>query len=164
MKFIFLLLLPFNLFSQSIKIEKTNANNIKAKFTENKLTLVYFWGTWCHPCVDDVENIITLSKKFKDVKLISVNDPLSNKIGISKILLKYNYPDTLSYILDDKLYNKSATNNIKKFTKEFCDSCAKESGEFIFAGVYLFDKKGKLLFYNKSFEYSEELLAVLLKL
>ena len=70
-KIIFLLFLfPSKLFSQSIIIKDIDLVKIKSIISENKFTLVHFWGTWCSPCVKEVPKLIELSKSFDIVKLV----------------------------------------------------------------------------------------------
>ena len=154
---------PVCVYSQNITIKQSNAEELKKLVVKDSLTLFYFWGTWCHPCIEKLSEIVKIAKESNTVNLIIVCDPLSKTKDILRFVKSSGYCDSSIYQLDKNYYNKSATKNIQKFTVEFCPSCANESGSYIFSGAYLYDKGGNLKFYNKSSLYIQELRELLKK-
>ncbi|MDH3628611.1 MAG: TlpA family protein disulfide reductase [Acidobacteriota bacterium] len=43
--------------------------------TRGEWTLIYFWGTWCKPCVDDVAGWVGLAEAYRDdgFRIVSIN-------------------------------------------------------------------------------------------
>ena len=77
--FLFLFLIPFLGFNQTIDIIKFD--ELESKYTNNSDTvyLVNYWATWCKPCVEELPDFIKLNTLLKDQKfkmiLVSLDFP-----------------------------------------------------------------------------------------
>ena len=64
-------------------------------FKGEKLTVLDFWATWCHPCIQSIPELVKLSDQFKDkgVRFIGINEdsprnrskvkPFASSMGIT---------------------------------------------------------------------------------
>jgi peroxiredoxin len=67
--------------SEPVALEMIDANGIAAlaKNSSNRLRLVNLWATWCHPCVVEFPDLVSLSRRLgnRDFEMItiSMDDP-----------------------------------------------------------------------------------------
>ena len=46
-------------------------NNVK----DDKFYIINFWGTWCSPCIPEMDSLAKLQRKYKDkIQVIAVSD------------------------------------------------------------------------------------------
>jgi len=46
-----------------------------SKYPSNKLFIINFWGTWCSPCIPEMDSLAKLQTKFKgDIQIIGLSD------------------------------------------------------------------------------------------
>lgn len=154
----FLLLLSKQSSAQQLAIKEVSSNDIADVIKKNDYTVIYFWGTWCYPCVKHLHAVMDLKIRFPNINFIFLADPNSKAPLIRKDLRNVTYPDSFCYQLDRKIYTLKASGNIKQFTREICLNCAAESGDYIFSGLYLFGKDLRLYYYNKKAIDESELI------
>ena len=78
-----------------------------------KLTVLDFWATWCHPCINSIPQFVKLSEKYHDkgVRFIGVNEdsprniakvkPFASSIGITyPVLIDTNQQLLSSFMID----------------------------------------------------------------
>ncbi len=59
----------------SINLKDANGQDFYKKDFKDQVTVVNFWATWCHPCVEEIPSLNHLKKKMSGQKfeLISIN-------------------------------------------------------------------------------------------
>lgn len=114
-----------------------------------KYTAIYFWPTWCAPCVQKVPHIINAVASRKDITLLMINDPDSREYVKKKLVQQ---SDHLSYYrVEGRVSRMVAVNDmseIRYFNQHFTKETSKRKNERNPA-FFLFDEQGKLLYYNK---------------
>ncbi len=94
-----LLLFQGSVFAQpafNIELTDTEGNSVKIRDIKgDKLTVLDFWATWCHPCVNSIPQLSKLSDKYADkgVSFIGINEdsprnlskvrPFASSLGIT---------------------------------------------------------------------------------
>ncbi|MDE6289363.1 MAG: thioredoxin [Ureaplasma sp.] len=85
-------------------MEIKNLEQLKEKLTENKLTVVDFFATWCGPCKMLTPIIEELEREINDVNFIKVNvdefNELASQFGVLSV-------PTLVFVKDGKEINRS---------------------------------------------------------
>jgi thiol-disulfide isomerase/thioredoxin len=90
--------------------------HLKDSLSSTKYTLVCFNATWCKPCLEKINSIIDMEKRFKEkITVLYIWDNRLNRNIISKL------PEMNKCYYLDNSYNKSIRNNHKKATEEFND-------------------------------------------
>ncbi len=69
---------PYNgYFAPGFTLTDLNGNKVELKKTisQNKVTIVNFWATWCPPCRREIPEFVEFNKKYatKKVKILAVN-------------------------------------------------------------------------------------------
>jgi hypothetical protein len=115
--------------------------------------LVFFWGTWCRPCYESLDTILSMDVKHSKIKSILIAESHSSMNVLRKVFEKYDLSkrsDIIFGLLHPKDYKKSFNRNIQIFNRFICKSCIEESKEDLrFSAVFIFDKGRRLLYYNK---------------
>ena len=115
--------------------------------------LIFFWGTWCHPCYESLDTIMKMDLKVKKMKTLILAESNSSMKTLEKVFRKYrlSIADNIVFgLLDPKDYKKSHRKNIQIFNRFICKACVEESkNDMRFSAVFIFDKNKKLLYYNK---------------
>lgn len=88
--------------------------HLKDSLSSSKYTLVCFNATWCKPCLDKINSIIDMEKRFKEI--ITVVYIWDNRLS-RKIILKLPEMNKCYYL--DNSYNKSIRNNHRRASAEF---------------------------------------------
>lgn len=58
-----------------------------SKYPSNKLFIINFWGTWCSPCIPEMDSLAKLQAKFNDqIQIIGLSDDPIDKL--KKYLVK----------------------------------------------------------------------------
>jgi thiol-disulfide isomerase/thioredoxin len=160
----FVLIFPLYLFSQKISILPTTAQAIIEGTKKNTYTLVYFYATWCHPCIEKLPEFVKAVNVHPSVSLVLVCDPYSRDKIINKVIENSTFRDSVVYKLDATVYKYGINKNIKMFTKEICPACVLENEtDFMLSGVYLFNNEAKVVYYNKMGDCLEEFKEVIKK-
>jgi len=47
-------------------VKDMNGVDVKLASFKGKIILLNFWATWCHPCKDEIPDLVTLQKQYKD--------------------------------------------------------------------------------------------------
>ena len=75
-------------------LKDMNGADVRLASYKGKIILLNFWATWCHPCKDEIPDLITLQDQYKDDIVIlgfSIDDtPKDLKEYAEKF--KINYP------------------------------------------------------------------------
>lgn len=108
-RFLLLLLLPFAFLTLNCN-QKANANldlpsfilNDNSKeitfkeYAKDNVVIVNFWATWCGPCVEEMPDLIELSKKYKYKKVkfvgVSVDEGSDAKELVDEFIKEYKIP------------------------------------------------------------------------
>jgi len=63
---------------------------------DEKVTLVVFWATWCHPCLMEIPSLVEFHKKYasKGFRVVSINIDDAEGQKMAAVYQKYgiNYP------------------------------------------------------------------------
>lgn len=114
-----------------------------------KYTAIYFWPTWCAPCVQKAPHIINAVASRNDITLLMINDPDSREYIKSKLV--HQLANLYYYRIEGKVNHKISINDmseIRYFNQHFTKETSKRQNERNPA-FFLFDRDGKLLYYNK---------------
>jgi thiol-disulfide isomerase/thioredoxin/outer membrane lipoprotein-sorting protein len=57
---------------------------------KGKITMVYFWGTWCPPCVAEMPEIVDVYRKYKNKGFEVMGVPLEDRFNKAKVALFLN--------------------------------------------------------------------------
>jgi len=161
MKTLFFVLLAFHSFlSFSQNLPEFQAKNVAGKvvsrdsiLSQNKITVINFWATWCSPCKLEMREINKLSSQldFKDIQFISVSIDEAKDIEAAKTYFKTSkYPWKL--YLDT---NKELLNKVLAVT---------ENTSTAIPISIVIDKNGQIVGYHTGFDvdtYRTELLHVI---
>ena len=47
-------------------LKDMNGADVQLASFKGKVILLNFWATWCHPCKDEIPDLVTLQKQYKD--------------------------------------------------------------------------------------------------
>ena len=47
-------------------VKDMNGVDVKLASFKGKVILLNFWATWCHPCKDEIPDLVTLQEQYKD--------------------------------------------------------------------------------------------------
>ncbi len=56
----------------AITVDEWLKGNAVTEFKSGTVYLIEFWGTWCHPCIDNIPHLSEIQKKYKDQGLIVI--------------------------------------------------------------------------------------------
>jgi hypothetical protein len=117
----------------------------------NEYTGVYYWPAWCAGCRVKVPAVVDLLAQKKSITLISVNDP-NSKTFLPQWLLNRQIVKGCYRIQRYGKQKLIAINDVTQFryfhayfTRGACKYETRQNQYF-----FLFDRKGKLLYHNKS--------------
>lgn len=101
-------LLQINLISTH-DLSRANLGNIVAE----KNTFVYFWGTWCIPCIRNIPKVLALKKKHKDIRFIGICVDYS----VDKVVefLKKNHLAGDNYYIEEQDFEANNLLNVQSF-------------------------------------------------
>lgn len=117
----FLLAFSINACSpQGDKIPPFNLKTIEGKtITEEdlkgKITVVNVWATWCHNCLNEIEDLNSLAQKYKDddeVLLIAVSD--ENCEQVASFLQRHSF-DFIQLIDGETFTTKTQSRLVKTY-------------------------------------------------
>jgi cytochrome c biogenesis protein CcmG, thiol:disulfide interchange protein DsbE len=114
---VFLLVMHQNMHAQAvynIELSDLDGNTITLdEMKGEKLTVLDFWATWCHPCINFIPHLIKLADKFHDkgVNVIGVNEdsprnrskvkPFASSLGITyQVLLDTDQELQSNFFID----------------------------------------------------------------
>lgn len=130
-----LLVLGTAISAQSIKFSAKDINNknvTEAVFADSKVTMINVWGTFCGPCIREMPDLGTLSKKYddKDFQIVGiVIDAVNNKgvmnaktVNSAKTIVKTTGADYLHIVPDASLLNGILSDVYAVPTTIFVDS------------------------------------------
>lgn len=120
-----------------IVVEKITAEKLK-KITENKISLIHIWGSWCPTALLGLDEIRELIDKKTDCEIILISADISSKeqVDFMKKILAFHNIRIKTYILEKYLGIEDAndiTNKLKEFT----------TFDHIYNLVHSFDKEYK---------------------
>lgn len=85
----------------------------EAADTENKVTIVDFWATWCGPCIAFSPKLDTVAKRFKDeVVAVGVSGQNDPKAKVMKHLEEHPVSYRHAYAEGQELYKKVGVSGI----------------------------------------------------
>lgn len=89
---------------ETVKLDVISPKELQTRLTEKSenYRLVNVWATWCAPCVDELDELVTIHRMYRNrhFELITVSaDNLSNASGAEKVLDKKHLSAT-NYIID----------------------------------------------------------------
>lgn len=100
-------------------------------FSEHKLIMVNYWATWCGYCVEEIPDLVKISKEYADkgLVIIGVNVDINDTEGAKKFVAdqKITYPmiNAEGFFLDKIQGYQSIPTTI------FFDSTGKQVGEAV---------------------------------
>jgi thiol-disulfide isomerase/thioredoxin len=47
-------------------VKDMNGNDVRLSSFKGKVILLNFWATWCHPCKEEIPDLVALQKEYKD--------------------------------------------------------------------------------------------------
>jgi thiol-disulfide isomerase/thioredoxin len=47
-------------------VKDMNGTDVHLASFKGKIILLNFWATWCHPCKEEIPDLVTLQKQYKD--------------------------------------------------------------------------------------------------
>lgn len=163
-KFSFLLIAAFVLFSFNGKLDETDSGVLQPQnipvydfdgfkhmlhFDDNKTYIINFWATWCRPCVKELPYFEQIGKEYKDknveVILVSLDFPNNLESRVIPFIERHNLKSQV-VLLDDPNQNRW----IPLVAEEW-------SGAIPATMIY---NKDKRKFYEQAFTY-EQLLTEL---
>ncbi|MCX7797629.1 MAG: TlpA family protein disulfide reductase [Melioribacter sp.] len=131
--------------SDNSVIEKIDKNKLQKLIKERKGKVLFLnvWATWCAPCREEFPSIVKLSNEFKDVDFVGISVDFPEEVETKIIpFLKSNKSTFTNYVNsledDEELIN-----------------LLNEKWSGAIPATFIFDKKGKLLYFlegKKSYE------------
>lgn len=115
------------------KTTDLNGNKVTSDvFSQNKLTMVNIWATWCGPCIDEMPEISKLYNELPTgTNVISIcTDAGDNKesLDIAKEVMKKSNAK-FKTLIPDEVLKKNLTNEVQAFpTTIFIDNKGKVVG------------------------------------
>lgn len=124
------------------KIDKSKLNKL-IKERKGRILFLNVWATWCAPCREEFPSIVKLSNEFKDVEFVGISVDFPEEVDTKIIpFLKSN--------------KSTFTNYVNSFeSDEELINTLNEKWNGAIPATFIFDKKGKLLFFiegKKSYE------------
>jgi thiol-disulfide isomerase/thioredoxin len=84
---------------QHMNLIDKNGNKFDLKSVKSKFILLNFWGTWCGPCLNEIEEIKKISE-MSDLNTITI-------IGIAREFGNFNFTDFSKKLLERGIYYKN---------------------------------------------------------
>lgn len=139
-------------YDESIKILFLDHKKIDSILDTRENHLIFFWGTWCRPCYESLDTILSMDVNDLKIKFLLLAESHSSVKVLENVFRKYDLSkrsDIIFGLLHPKNYKKSYKRNIQIFNRFICQSCIEESKEDLrFSAVFIFDKDRRLLYYN----------------
>lgn len=125
------------------KIDKSKLNKL-IKERKGRILFLNVWATWCAPCREEFPSIVKLSNEFKDVEFVGISVDFPEEVDTKIIpFLKSN--------------KSTFTNYVNSFeSDEELINTLNEKWNGAIPATFIFDKKGKLLFFIKGKKSYEE--------
>lgn len=84
-----------------------NNKSVNLQDFKGQKVFIYFWATWCGPCISSMPNIMKLKEKYKDVNFVLI-DTWENKQDVRSDVLKLLNTKRYSFQVLLDLKNKAA--------------------------------------------------------
>lgn len=81
------------------KFVDENSKNFKKDYLKGKPTIINFWFTRCHPCIEELPTLNKLKEKYGD-KINFISITFENQKTVNEFLKKYEY--NFKHILNSK--------------------------------------------------------------
>jgi thiol-disulfide isomerase/thioredoxin len=75
-------------------VKDMNGADVRLASFKGKVILLNFWATWCHPCRDEIPDLVTLQKQYKDDVVVlgfSIDDK-PDELKAYAAQFEMNYP------------------------------------------------------------------------
>jgi peroxiredoxin len=90
-----LLALSYSNFAADFTLEDTQGNILRLADYRGKWVLVNFWATWCHPCLDEIPDLIRLHNEHHDKDLLVIG--IAMQSGTRKKVADFVQAHGISY-------------------------------------------------------------------
>lgn len=78
--------------------------------SRGKVTVINFWGTWCHPCMDELPFFDRVAREDEDVVVVAVHS-VQDMAGAPSYIAK-NYPDSAIIFAQDSALSGAGTDDV----------------------------------------------------
>ena len=78
--------------------------------SRGKVTVINFWGTWCHPCMDELPFFDRVAREDEDVVVVAVHS-VQDMAGAPSHIAE-NYPDSAIIFAQDSALSGAGTDDV----------------------------------------------------
>lgn len=78
--------------------------------SRGKVTVINFWGTWCHPCMDELPFFDRVAREDEDVVVVAVHS-VQDMAGAPSYIAE-NYPDSAIIFAQDSALSGAGTDDV----------------------------------------------------
>ncbi len=117
-----------NLAFPTFSVSDIYGNNVQSSKLKDKIILIQFWASWCHPCLDELPTLKELNEQYKnqDFKFISFSID-KDSIAFQNAIKRYSMNWTQVF-RGSPLFNSIGGSGVPQ--------------------IYLIDKSGKVIYDN----------------
>jgi thiol-disulfide isomerase/thioredoxin len=149
----------YYLFNNSSKGEKApdfttelvNGNNYSLSNSKGNYVILYFWGSWCGPCLRNAPKLVQLDEKYKSITFV-----LESKLDIITIALEKKGEKWKKVV--DKFGFKWEYQIVQYHNLVLSSSIANNYGVFNIPSTFLINPTGNIVLSKTSFLEIEQYL------
>jgi thiol-disulfide isomerase/thioredoxin len=131
--------------------ELVNGNNYSLSNSKDNYVILYFWGSWCSPCLRNAPKLVQLNEKYK-----SKTFGLESKVDIITIALEKKGEKWRKVV--DKFGFKWEYQIVQYHNLVLSSSIANNYGVFNIPSIFLIDPTGNIVLSKTSFLEIEQYL------
>ncbi len=131
--------------------ELVNGNNYSLSNSKDNYVILYFWGSWCSPCLRNAPKLVQLNEKYK-----SKTFGLESKLDIITIALEKKGEKWRKVV--DKFGFKWEYQIVQYHNLVLSSSIANNYGVFNIPSIFLIDPTGNIVLSKTSFLEIEQYL------
>ena len=131
--------------------ELVNGNNYSLSNSKGNYVILYFWGSWCGPCLRNAPKLVELSEKYK-----SKTFGLESNLDIITIALEKKGEKWKKVV--DNFGFKWEYQIVQYHNLVLSSSIANKYGVFNIPSIFLIDPSGKIVLSKTSFLEIEQYL------
>ena len=131
--------------------ELVNGNNYSLSNSKDNYVILYFWGSWCSPCLRNAPKLVQLNEKYK-----SKTFGLESKLDIITIALEKKGEKWKKVV--DKFGFKWEYQIVQYHNLVLSSSIANNYGVFNIPSTFLIDPTGNIVLSKTSFLEIEQYL------